>query len=385
MELGDVDAVVVGAGLFGLTIAERIANGLGRPVALIDRRTTLGGNAASQVDGDSGIEVHSYGSHIFHTSNPAVIAYTARFTKFNDYRHTVRADHRGKLYPMPINLVTINRFFGLDLDPDQAREFLREQGARSGARVVDNLEDKAISMVGPDLYEAFIRGYTLKQWQTDPRQLSPAIITRLPVRFTDRDDYFDDDVQGVPRDGYQRWFERMVVGNDLIDLRLATDFADIRGELRPDQLVVYSGPIDTYFDHCLGALSWRTLDLVTERLEVGNHQGCAVVNYADVEVPFTRVHEFRHLHPERDGSRHSRDRTVVMHEFSRRAEMGDEPYYPVRTELDIRRLAGYQQLARQERATVFGGRLGSYRYLDMHMAIASALTVFENNVRLWFA
>jgi UDP-galactopyranose mutase len=354
-------------------------------VALIDRRTALGGNAASYVDEDSGIEVHPYGSHIFHTSNPAVIAYTARFTQFNDYRHTVVSDHHGERYPIPINLVTINRFFGLHLDPDQAREFLREQGARARARQPDNLEDKAISMVGPDLYEAFIRGYTLKQWQTDPRKLSPAIITRLPVRFTDRDAYFDDEVQGIPVDGYQRWFERMVSGNDLIDVRLATDFDDVRDELRPDQLVVYSGPIDAYFNHRLGALGWRTLDLLTECLEVGDHQGHAVVNYADEEVPFTRVHEFRHLHPERDGIGHRRDRTVVMQEFSRRAERGDEPFYPIRTEPDLRRLAAYRQLARQEQSTVFGGRLGSYRYLDMHMAIASALTVFENTVRVWFA
>lgn len=375
--VSDYDVVVVGAGLFGLTVAERVSNGFGRRALLLDRRESIGGNAASYVDSDTGIEVHRYGSHIFHTSNQHVVDYVRRFTDLNSYRHTVRTNHRGQLYSMPINLGTICAFFGRAMTPDEARALVKEQAAELGGKEPANLEEKAISLIGRPLYEAFIRGYTHKQWQTDPTKLDPSIITRLPVRFTFNDDYFNDPWQGIPAGGYQAWFEAMLAGNPLVDVVLSTDFDDIRAELNPDQLVVYTGPIDAYFDHACGRLEWRTLDLKVETVATDDFQGTAVVNYADESVPFTRIHEFAHYHPERPRAEGS---TVIMREYSRWAEAGDEPYYPVRTAEDLRRLEGYRALAAAEPNVFFGGRLGSYRYLDMHMAIASALVMVNNEL-----
>lgn len=376
-DLGSYDLVIAGAGLTGLTIAERVATGMGKRVLVLDRRDTIGGNAASYVDPDSGVEVHRYGSHIFHTSNQRVIDYVQQFTEFNDYRHTVFTNCGGQVYSMPINMGTICSFFGRAMSPDEARRLLAEQASEIGGRRPRNLEEKAISLIGRPLYEAFIRGYTQKQWQTAPTDLSPSIITRLPVRFTFENGYFSDHFQGLPLNGYQAWFAAMVESNPLIDIALKTDYFDLRSELRPDQLVVYTGPIDSYFDYAEGALEWRTLDMEVETLHIDDFQGTAVMNYADEVVPFTRIHEFVHLHPERERTGTS---TTIMREFSRRAESGDEPYYPVRTESDLKRLDAYRARADNEANVLFAGRLGTYRYLDMHMAIAAALVMVDNQI-----
>lgn len=376
-DLQSYDVVVVGAGLTGLTVAERVANDLGKSVVVIDRRAALGGNAATYIDPESGIEVHRYGSHIFHTSNSRVIDYVQQFTAFNDYRHTVYTNHDGRVYSMPINMGTICSFFGRAMSPEEARDLVAQQAAELGGRRPENLEEKAISLIGRPMYDAFVRGYTQKQWQVDPRELDPSIITRLPVRFTFENGYFKDPFQGLPLDGYAAWFDRMVEASPLVDVALETDFFDVRGEIRPDQLVVYTGPIDAFFDYAEGALDWRTLDLEVETLPVADHQGTAVMNYADASVPYTRIHEFAHLHPERarlDGS------TVIMREFSRRSEAGDEPYYPVRTAGDLQRLEAYRARAADEPNVIFAGRLGTYRYLDMHMAIAAALVTVDNEI-----
>ncbi|MCL3861152.1 FAD-dependent oxidoreductase [Actinotalea sp. K2] len=374
------DVVVVGAGLFGLTVAERLAD-RGLDVTVVDRRAEIGGNAASSFDPQTGIEVHTYGSHLFHTSNERVWAYANRFTAFTSYEHRVWTTYRGEVYPLPINLGTINQFFRSALGPDAARALISEQAAELGGREPANLDERGISLVGRPLYEAFIRGYTAKQWQTDPRLLPASIIARLPVRYTYDNRYFDDTHQGLPVDGYGAWFARMV-DHPRIDVRLGSDFFDPGQPFHRDAVVgqvpvVYTGPVDSYFDLVAGPLSWRTLDLQQEVLPTGDHQGTSVMNYADQDVPETRVHEFRHLHPERG---YGRDATVIMRERSRFAGPGDEPYYPVSTPDDRQRLAVYRELAGNESGVHFGGRLGTYQYLDMHMAIGSALALVDNRL-----
>ena len=376
------DVVVVGSGFFGLTIAERCATELGLRVVVIDRRPHIGGNAYSAFDPQTGIEVHRYGAHLFHTSNKVVWDYVNRFTSFTDYRHRVYTTHAGEVFPLPINLGTINQFFRGALSPTEARALISEQAAEGQLSDVTNLEDKAIALIGRPLYEAFIRDYTAKQWQTDPRELPAEVISRLPVRYNYDNRYFSDDFEGLPVDGYTDWIERMA-DHPNIEVRLDTDFFDLSQEINQRDIVgtvpvVYTGPVDRYFDYSEGALSWRTLDFEEEVLPTGDFQGTPVMNYADTDVPFTRIHEFRHFHPERD---YPSNQTVIMKEFSRFAEPEDEPYYPVNTAQDRERLLRYRELTKKESKVIFGGRLGTYKYLDMHMAIGSALTVFENTLR----
>jgi UDP-galactopyranose mutase len=263
------------------------------------------------------------------------------------------------------------------MSPDEARALIAGQSAEVDAGQAANLEQKAVSLIGRPLYEAFIRGYTAKQWQTDPRELPAEIISRLPVRYTFDNRYFNDTHEGMPRDGYTRWLERML-DHDNIEVRLETDFAQLRDDVLGRVPVVYSGPLDAYFDFAAGELAWRTLDFEIEVIPTGDFQGTSVVNYADESVPYTRIHEFRHLHAERES--YPRDRTVIMREFARFAERGDEPYYPINTALDRERLLQYRELAAGERDVIFGGRLGSYQYLDMHMAIGAALSVVDNRL-----
>jgi UDP-galactopyranose mutase len=370
------DLVVVGSGFFGLTVAERVARGLGRRVVVLERRHHLGGNAYSEPEPETGIEVHRYGAHLFHTSNRRVWDYVRTFTDFTPYQHRVFSVTKGQVYPMPINLATICQYFGRHLSPDQARTLVREQAGELASSEVTNLEDRAISLIGRPLYEAFVRGYTEKQWQTDPRDLPPEIISRLPVRYTFDNRYFNDAYEGLPVDGYTAWLQRMA-DHPLIDVVLDVDYLDVRGLVPQGVPVVYTGPLDRYFDDCEGRLGWRTLDFEQQVLPIGDFQGTSVVNYADTDVPWTRIHEFRHFHPERD---YPTDRTVVVREYSRRAEAADEPYYPVSTPQDREVLGRYRDRAASEPDVYFGGRLGTYQYLDMHMAIASALSLLDNTL-----
>src|SRR6478735_6006892 len=342
------DLFVVGSGFFGLTIAERVATQLNKRVLVIERRPHLGGNAYSEPEPETGIEVHRYGAHLFHTSNQRVWDYVRQFTEFTGYQHRVFALHNGQAYQFPMGLGLVSQFFGRYLTPDEARALIREQAAEFDTADAQNLEEKAISLIGRPLYEAFVKGYTAKQWQTDPKELPAANIARLPVRYTFDNRYFNDTYEGLPVDGYTAWLENMAA-DERIEVRLDTDWFDVRDELRaanPDAPVVYPGPLDRYFDYA--------------------------------EVPYTRIHEFRHFHPERDYPTY---KTVIMREFSRFADDDDEPYYPINTESDRAVLAAYRARARAETATskvLFGGRLGTYQYLDMHMAIASALSMYEN-------
>ena len=375
------DLVVVGAGFFGLTVAERVAEEHGLKVLVVDRRHHVGGNAYSEVEAQTGIEVHRYGAHLFHTSNERVWEYVNRFTSFTDYEHRVYTTHRGEVFPMPINLGTINQFFRSSYGPQAARDLLLEQAAELGGKTPENLDEQGISLVGRPLYEAFIREYTAKQWQTDPKDLPASIISRLPVRYTYDNRYFSDTHEGLPTDGYTRWIERMADHKN-IEVRLDVDFFDESQPVNKKDVVgnvpvVYTGPVDRYFDFAEGDLSWRTLDFEQEVLQVGDFQGTSVMNYADADVPYTRIHEFRHFHPERD---YPTDKTVIVREFSRFAEKTDEPYYPISTAADRERLLAYRDLAAGEKDVFFGGRLGTYQYLDMHMAIGSALSMVDNQL-----
>lgn len=377
-----MDLLVVGSGLFGLTVAERAASA-GRKVVIIDRRDHLGGNAYSVTEPVTGIEVHRYGAHLFHTSNPMVWDYVNRFTGFTDYVHRVFTNHEGIVYPLPINLGTINQFFRAAYTPAQARALVRELAEEFDPKAASNLEERAIGLVGRPLYEAFVRDYTAKQWQTDPRDLPAEIISRLPVRYTYDSRYFSDKWEGLPVDGYAAWLERMVE-NSNIEVRLGVDFFDesqpLSRKATVGQLpIVYTGPVDRYFDYSAGDLAWRTLDFEQEVLDVADFQGTSVMNYADAEVPYTRIHEFKHFHPER-AEIYPRDRTVIMREYSRFASRDDEPYYPVNSPADRASLLAYRELMDGERDVYFGGRLGTYQYLDMHMAIGSALTLWTNRL-----
>ena len=376
----DHDLVVVGSGFFGLTIAERCARELGLKVLVLERRHHLGGNAYSEPEPETGIEVHVYGAHLFHTSNERVWEYVNRFTSFTGYQHRVFAKYQGQVYSFPMNLGLINQFFGRSHTPDEARALIAEQASEIETADAQNLEEKAISLIGRPLYEAFVRGYTAKQWQTDPKELSPDIITRLPVRYTFNNRYFNDTYEGLPVDGYTAWLTRMA-DHPNIELRLETDFLPVKEQYVGRVPVVYTGPVDEYFDNCEGRLSWRTVDLEPEVLDVDDFQGTSVMNYNDQDVPWTRIHEFKHFHPERT---HLPGKTVIVHEYSRFAEEGDEPYYPVNTAEDRAKLKRYRELAAGEPGVVFGGRLGTYQYLDMHMAIGSALSMFDNKLRPHF-
>lgn len=374
------DLLVVGSGFFGLTVAERMAEQHGLQVTVIDRRHHLGGNAYSELDPDTGIEVHRYGAHLFHTSNERVWAYVNRFSTFTGYVHRVYATHYGEVFPLPINLGTINQFFRSALTPREARALVADQSAELGDEPPQNLEQKAISLIGRPLYEAFVRDYTAKQWQTDPTLLPADVISRLPVRYSYDNRYFDDTHEGLPTEGYTALLTRLAE-HPRIRIELDTDFFD-PGPLSRESTVgrvpvVYTGPVDRYFGGRLGDLSWRTLDFEREVLPVGDFQGTPVMNYADADTPYTRIHEFKHFHPER---RSPDDATVVMREYSRFADPGDEPYYPVNRPADRQRLLGYRELTRDEPHVHFGGRLGTYQYLDMHMAIASALTMVDSTL-----
>lgn len=380
------DLVVVGSGFFGLTVAERAASELGLNVTVIDRRHHIGGNAYSETEEQTGIEVHRYGAHLFHTSNQKVWEYVNRFTTFTNYVHRVYGVHKGEVFPLPINLGTINQFFRANYTPAEARDLIAEQAGELAGTDPQNLNDKGIQLIGRPLYEAFIKHYTGKQWQTDPKHLPAGIISRLPVRYTYDNRYFNDTYEGLPTQGYTAWIERMA-DHPNIDVRLSTDFFDesqpiSKGKVVGNVPVVYTGPVDRYFDYAEGDLSWRTIDFEEEVLATGDFQGTSVVNYNDPDVPFTRIIEPRHFHPERN---YQTEKTVIMREFSRFAQKGDEPYYPINTEADRAKLLAYRDLAKAEHDVLFGGRLGTYKYLDMHMAIGSALSMYENRIKPHFA
>lgn len=379
MNLEGLKYLVVGAGFWGAVLAERIASQLDEKVLVVDARDRIGGTSASCADPETGIECHLHGTHIFHTRLPKVWEYVTRFADFTQYRHKVFTTCGDRVYCMPIGLSTINAWYGSNLKPWQVPEFLAGEIAKSGlAGEPRNLEEKAISLIGRPLYEAFIRGYTWKQWNMDPAKLPASIITRLPVRSNYDTDYFADpwEMQGLPREGYNALFEK-ILSHPNIDRMLNTDFFDLRATVPEDCTVLYSGPIDRLFDYRFGRLEWRSLRFEWSVEPVSDRQGTSVMNYADRDVLWTRIHEFRHLHPERD---YPADKTVLCTEFPKTYASGDEPYYSVNVARNDDLYARYKAEGDRLPRIHIGGRLGSYRYYDMDRTIDEALNLFETKL-----
>lgn len=370
-EATEFDALVVGAGLWGCVVARELAEA-GNRVLVLEARSLPGGNARSQIDPKTGIECHCYGAHIFHTSDERVWAYANRFISFTDYRHRVLTEHDGKVYFMPLGLALINAFYGTNLKPAEVPGFIAGEVAKAGLTGEPrNLEEQAISLIGRQLYEAFIKGYTQKQWNADPKDLPSFIIRRLPVRANYDIGYFNDPHQGVPREGYFTLFSRLL-DHPAITVRYNTDYLALRETFPADLPVFYSGPLDAYFNYRHGALPWRGLRFEWETKPVRDWQGCTVMNYADASVPYTRIHEFKHFHPEREAV-HQSEQTIICREFPADWKLGDIPYYPVNTAASAELLAKYQADAAACPNVIFGGRLGEYRYYDMDKVIARAL------------
>lgn len=356
-------AAVAGAGFSGAVIARELADA-GWQVRVFEPRPHVAGNCHAERDAATGVLVHRYGPHIFHTSDEEVWTYVRRFGEFRPFRHKVRATVAGgRVFGLPINLTTINAFFGRRFDPEQARAFLASLG-EGGPAEPANFEEQGLRFLGRQLYEAFFEGYTRKQWGLEPRLLPASVLKRLPVRFDHNDEYFDHRHQAMPAGGYTSVVERMLAAPG-IEVRLGAAFR--RGDAAGYDHVFYTGPLDGYFDHDLGRLAYRTLDFRHERAG-GDHQGCAVMNYCDEAVPFTRITEHKHFAPwEEHGA------TIITREYSRAAAPGDDPYYPVRLSRDEPLLAAYAERARREQGVTFLGRLGTCRYLDMDVCVGEAL------------
>jgi len=377
MDLENLKYLVVGAGFFGSVIAERIAEDKGERVVVIDKRNHIGGTSYSESDRETGIEYHRYGSHIFHTSIEDVWKYINKFGKFNSYRHKVLTSYDDKIYQMPINLETINTFYRLSLQPSEAEKFIKSEVEKENTKNPTNLEDKAISLIGRPLYEAFIKGYTIKHWGADPKNLPAEIITRLPVRFNYKSDYFDDPWQGLPIEGYGQLFEKMLTHRN-IDVYTNTDFFNIRHLIPRDCCVIYTGRVDQFFDYKHGELGWRTLSFEREVHQVGDFQGTAVMNFAEASIPYTRTHEFKHLHEERN---YSNDSTLIFREYSKQLTEGDDPYYPINMSSDKEIHKKYQAEIEKNENVIFGGRIAAYRYLNMDQTIASALETYDEKIK----
>ena len=373
--------LVIGSGFSGAVLAERIASALEAPVLVLDKRAHIGGNAWSSREPETGIECHWHGSHIFHTRHEDVWDYVRRFGEFTGYRHKVMTECAGRVFSMPISLDTINAFYGKNLKPAEAEAFIREEAASADIREPRNLEEKAVSLIGRPLYEALIKGYTRKQWNRDPRDLPAEIIARLPVRADYNTCYFNDPHQGIPADGYGRLIARLLA-HERITVRTGVEFdGKLRqwAETRPDMTVIYTGMIDRYFDCCYGDLEWRSLRFEFETVNVRDYQGISVMNYADAHVPYTRIHEFKHYHPERTEA-FACGKSVICREYPLDHATGREPYYPVNSAANQTLYARYRERADSLRNVAFCGRLGDYAYYDMDAAIKQALNVFARRI-----
>ena len=367
------DYLVVGAGLFGAVFAHE-AKQAGKRVLVIDRRSHVGGNTYTEdVDG---IPVHRYGAHIFHTDDEEVWNYIRQFARFNRFTNAPLARYGDELYHLPFNMNTFHRMWGVSV-PDEAKAIIEEQRKEITGEP-KNLEEQAISLVGRDIYEKLVKGYTEKQWGRSCASLPAFIIRRLPVRFTYDNNYFNDRFQGIPEDGYTALTEKLLEG---IEIRLNTDFAGIRKD-NPAEMTVYTGPVDAYFDHCLGRLEYRSLRFETKMLrDTANYQGNAVVNYTEAKVPYTRIIEHKHFAWGRTDVL-DLPYTVITYEYPKQGQEGDEPYYPVNDVRNNELYLRYRALAEKEGNVLFGGRLGTYRYLDMddtiRLALDAARKAFRN-------
>ncbi len=362
------DYLIVGAGPFGAVFAYE-AKKRGKRVLVIDKRSHTGGNMyCEKVEG---INVHKYGAHIFHTSNKEVWDYVNQFCTFNNYINSPIANYKGEIYNLPFNMNTFNKLWGV-VTPQEAKEKIENQVKESNITEPKNLEEQAISLVGKDIYEKLIKGYTEKQWGRRCTELPAFIIKRLPVRYTYDNNYFNDKYQGIPEGGYNVIFDKLLKG---IDVELNVDFFDKKGELlQKADKIVFTGMIDQYFDYQYGVLEYRSLRFEHEILDEENHQGNAVVNYNEREVPYTRIIEHKHFEFGKQ------PKTVITREYPAEWKQGDEPYYPVNNEKNAEIFRKYQELAEKEENVIFGGRLADYRYYDMHHVFERALEVVKEEL-----
>lgn len=359
------DYLIVGSGFFGAVCAHELKK-KGSKVLVIEKRGHIAGNAFTE--NANGISVHKYGAHIFHTSNKEIWDYVQQFASFNNFINTPMAYYSGKLYNLPFNMNTFNQLWGVTT-PDEAKRIIDEQRSELQGREPKNLAEKAISLVGKDIYSTLIKGYTEKQWGRKAEELPPFIINRLPVRFTFDNNYFSDRFQGIPVGGYTALIEKMLEG---IEVRLNVDFfAQKEHFVRIAKKIIYTGPVDQYFDYKYGALEYRSLRFENEVLSTDNYQGVAVVNYTEYTVPYTRIIEHRHF-DENDSKC-----TVITREYPKEWQAGDEPYYPINDEKNTLVYKKYYDLASKELNVIFGGRLAEYKYYDMHQVIASALNTIS--------
>ena len=369
------DYLIVGAGLFGSIFAYE-AKKAGKKVLVIDKRDRVAGNVYTEnIDG---IQVHKYGAHIFHTNNKEVWDYVNQFAEFNRYTNSPVAVYKEELYNLPFNMNTFSQMWGVKT-PDEARKKIEEQVKEAGITSPRNLEEQAISMVGKDIYEKLIEGYTGKQWGKPCRELPSFIIKRLPVRFTYDNNYFNDKYQGIPVGGYTQIIEKMLEG---VEVRLDTDFFEKKEELLAQaDKVVFTGMIDEYFDYCYGELEYRSLRFETEKLSIENYQGNAVVNYTEYDVPYTRIIEHKHFEFACQGGKEGTiPNTVITREYPSDWKKGDEPYYPMNDDKNNQLYAKYKVLADKEEKIIFGGRLGMYKYFDMHNVVEEALKTVQKSL-----
>lgn len=362
------DYLIVGAGLFGAVFAQQAKN-KGKKVLVIDKRDSVAGNIYTEEV--EGINVHKYGAHIFHTNDKEVWDFVNSFATFNRYTNSPVANYKGELYSLPFNMYTFNKMWGV-VTPEEAAQKIEEQKKSAGITEPKNLEEQAISLVGTDIYEKLIKGYTQKQWGRPCSELPSFIIKRLPVRLTFDNNYFNALYQGIPMGGYTKMVENMLDG---VEVKLGCDYLKHKSEL--DALankVIYTGAIDAYFGYKLGALEYRSVRFETEILDKPNYQGNAVVNYTDAETPFTRIIEHKFF------EFGTQPKTVISREYSSEWKLGDEPYYPVNDEKNGNLYAKYKSLAEKEKSVIFGGRLGEYKYYDMDAVIASALALCKKEL-----
>ena len=363
------DYLVVGAGLYGAVFAQQ-AKEKGKKVLVIDKRSHIAGNVYTE--DVEGIHVHKYGAHIFHTNNKQVWEYITKFAEFNRFTNSPVANYKGELYSLPFNMYTFNKRWGF-VTPEEAAAKIEEQKKQAGITEPKNLEEQAISLVGTDIYEKLVKGYTEKQWGRPCTELPAFIIKRLPVRLTFDNNYFNALYQGIPMGGYTKMVEHLLDG---IEVKVSTDyFADKKAFDALADKVVYTGAIDAYFDYKLGALEYRSVRFETELLDKPNFQGNAAVNYTDAETPWTRIIEHKWFEFGKDDAGNDLPKTVVSREYSSEWQVGDEPYYPVNDEKNGALYQQYKELGEQESHVIFGGRLGEYKYYDMDAVIASALAM----------
>ena len=359
------DYLIVGAGLYGSVFAHEMKEA-GKKVLVLEKRDHIGGNVYTEEQ--DGIMVHKYGAHIFHTSSKEIWDYVNRFASFNDYRHHVQANYHGRIYDLPFNMHTFKQMWGVE-DPEKAKVIIESQ--KGEIKTINNLEEQCLSMVGRDIYEKLVQGYTEKQWGRECKDLPAFIIRRLPVRFTFDNDYFSDPYQGIPEEGYTKLIEKLLEG---IEVKLNCDFLENRDAFAYHKLL-YTGPIDVYYDYRYGALAYRSLRFESELLDRKDYQGNSVINYTDRETPFTRIIEHKHF------VNGDQEKTIITREYPQEWQPGEEPYYPINNEQNDALYRRYCELADNDPRVLFGGRLGEYKYYDMDKVVAKALETADKQRR----